>query len=212
MKMSVQQVALVLPPEIEAGILAGEFIRKGSVVRNLAGEIVKHLDEVPVPKDEAGQIALRIPKALKNPKAVGIGLGFAAVVGVGAYLFHRTRRAKAESDEAANNAESVAFEVFSSALNDYLINAQESNLSLESIEWLMAAVSTLRKMKSDAEAVVEISAEKLAALVSVIYDYTVKLASANASHYDPPTSGGNKGLDAIADMLMFQKDLFEQAA
>ena len=43
MKMSVQQVALVIPPEIEAGILAGEFIRKGSVVRNLAGEIVKHL-------------------------------------------------------------------------------------------------------------------------------------------------------------------------
>ena len=212
MKRSLQQVALVITPEIEAGILAGEFIRKGSVVRNLAGEIVKHLDEVPVPKDEAGQIAMRIPKALRNPKAVGIGLGVAAIVGVGAYLIHRNRRIKAEADAAADKAGSAAFEVFSSSLNDYLTDAQEGNLSLESIENLMAAVNTIREMESDAGTIVEIPAAKLAALVSVIYDYTIKLASANASHYDSSSRGGKKGLDAIADMLLFQKDLFEQAA
>ena len=76
----------------------------------------------------------------------------------------------------------------------------------------MAAVNTIREMESDAGTIVEIPAAKLAALVSVIYDYTIKLASANASHYDSSSRGGKKGLDAIADMLLFQKDLFEQAA
>lgn len=210
--MSLQQVALVIPPNIEAGLLAGEFVRKGSVVRNLAGEIVKHLDEAPIPDREAGQIALRIPKALKNHKAIGVGLGIAALIAGGTYLIHKRTHAKAKNGKLTEAGGSAAFDEFSSALNDYLVEAQEGNLSVKSIDQLLDAVTMLQEVQRGASVVVEIPADKLATLVSVIRDYTERLAGANSVTFSAPTSSESGDLQSIADMLSFQKDIFDKAA
>ena len=88
----------------------------------------------------------------------------------------------------------------------------EGSLSLEPIDRLMEAIDALRKAKSDAGSIVEIPADKLAALASVIYDYTSRLAAANAAHFELDQNANKAELDAIADMLLFQKSLFAQAA
>lgn len=42
-------IHLDVPPEIEAGLITGDLIRRGGVVRDRLGIIVKHLKEVPGP-------------------------------------------------------------------------------------------------------------------------------------------------------------------
>lgn len=52
--MSVIQVAFDIPPAIQKGIDEGTLIRFGGVVRDTAGHVVKHLDEVTISKPESG--------------------------------------------------------------------------------------------------------------------------------------------------------------
>ena len=211
-RLSLQQVTLVIPPEIEVGLLAGKFMRKGSIVRNLAGEIVKHLDEAPIPNQEIGRISLRIPKVLKNPKTVGIGLGIGMLIIGGAYLIHRSLTTKSKRDSLADVASYDAFEKFSSALNDYLTEAQEGALSLRSIDRLIEAINMLCDMQGGASTIVGIPAEKLTLLASIIYEYTARLASANATDFTMSEPAKSMGLHSITNMLLFQRSVFNQAA
>ena len=48
--MAITQIAFKIPPEIQAGIDAGALLRFGGVVRDRAGHIVKHLEEVSMPE------------------------------------------------------------------------------------------------------------------------------------------------------------------
>lgn len=56
--MQTIEVVLKVPAEIAAKLLSGEYTQEGSVVRNAAGKIVKHLEEVT--KSKAGDDALPI--------------------------------------------------------------------------------------------------------------------------------------------------------
>ena len=51
--MSLQQIAFLVPPELDLGLATGELIRYGGVVRNQAGEIVAHLEEVDISLGDA---------------------------------------------------------------------------------------------------------------------------------------------------------------
>lgn len=51
------QTTLYAPPNIEAGLMSGDLMRIGSVVRDKLGVIVDHLDEVPDFSDVANQVA-----------------------------------------------------------------------------------------------------------------------------------------------------------
>lgn len=51
--MPLQQTALLIPDVIATGLKTGELTRSGSVVRNTAGQIVKHLAEVPIEPNTA---------------------------------------------------------------------------------------------------------------------------------------------------------------
>lgn len=218
--MPIQQVALAIPPEIQAGLLSGDFVRKGSVVRNLAGEIVKHLDEVPIPANDAAAnanaLAQRLPNMIKSPKAVGIGIGVAAAAGGVAYIVHRTRKSKAEEATAEQmrmqSAASRLLDDYADALNTYLIEAQDGSLTLASIDRLINSIEALKGGANGTDATIEISADKLTALIDVIRDYTERLASANDVSCDTHVNAQDSGLETIVELLDFQKHIFEQAA
>ena len=56
------QPTFYIPPDIAAGLLSGEFIRYGGVVRDAAGRLVTHLKEVSIPKpsEEAAAAAFSL--------------------------------------------------------------------------------------------------------------------------------------------------------
>ena len=50
--LPVQPVTFIIPPDIQAGIDAGQLVRWGGIVRDLQGRIFTHLKEVPLPKKD----------------------------------------------------------------------------------------------------------------------------------------------------------------
>ena len=78
--MSIEQIAFEIPPNIEAGLAAGELFRYGGVVRNGAGDIVAHLKEVPSPKLNK---ALAVTREFARANKAALMIGTAATVVVG---------------------------------------------------------------------------------------------------------------------------------
>lgn len=78
--MSIEQIAFEIPPNIEAGLAAGELFRYGGVVRNGAGHIVAHLKEVPSPKLNK---ALAVTREFARANKAALMIGTAATVVVG---------------------------------------------------------------------------------------------------------------------------------
>lgn len=66
--MAVTQIAFDILPEIQAGIDVGVLLRFGGVVRDRAGHIVKHLEEVSIPEESssAGVIHAVVKKSLRS--------------------------------------------------------------------------------------------------------------------------------------------------
>lgn len=87
----ISQQTFFIPPEIQAGLAVGELVQYGGIVRNQAGEIVKHLKaiELPVNNERAAAAGLKL---LKNPRIVsGAVVVAAAVAGAGALAAARKR-------------------------------------------------------------------------------------------------------------------------
>ena len=96
--MSIEQIAFVIPPRIEAGLATGEFVRYGGVVRDGAGHIVTHLKEVPTPKlDKAIRVARKFAEA--NKVALVAGTVAAAALGGTAVAVFAVKRKKVKKAE-----------------------------------------------------------------------------------------------------------------
>ncbi|QQU93091.1 hypothetical protein [Corynebacterium aurimucosum] len=110
--MPLQQTALLIPDVIATGLKTGELIRSGSVVRNTAGQIVKHLAEVPIEPNTAVKAVEAVRVAAghgaeltrKYPVVAGtIGLtALAAGVTVAALSVRANRARKAKIQERVN--------------------------------------------------------------------------------------------------------------
>lgn len=53
------QPTFFIPPEIEIGLIAGELVRHGGVIRDSAGRLVVHLKEIATPENVAEQVVRR---------------------------------------------------------------------------------------------------------------------------------------------------------
>lgn len=71
--MAVAQITFEIPLEIQKGIDEGTLIRFGGVVRNQAGQIVRHLMEIPVSKVDSNAIGSKIMGFAKRNKYFLIG-------------------------------------------------------------------------------------------------------------------------------------------
>ncbi|WP_431801177.1 hypothetical protein [Microbacterium sp. bgisy203] len=179
--MTVVPVAYEIPDDILAGLLSGEYMRFGSVVRD-GTKIIMHLKEVAPPIKELGPeggATLAIGAALKNPKVL-IGLGTATVIAVGSVAIWAVAKSKkpAEPEVPASVVE------YNEALAAYLGAIQEGTLTAAVLDRLIAALDAIKDDSVEGGIRVEFSVEQSAALVDLAVDFTKRLADANSVRLD----------------------------
>lgn len=206
--MPVLQTAYYIDDDLYKKVLSGELQQFGTVIRN-GGKIVKHLKEVPVPKQgkEVAQKAVKkqgnaVWQVVKEHKAVAIGIGAAvAVGGAVTYVIH----SKKEEKELQKEKDIKAFE---KALKTYLGAIQKGKLSIKVINNLMESIETLENNKS-----IKLSKGELNVFIDMIYDYTMNLANDNGfdlKQIKKPSS--KKNIVDLQKYLNVQKQIFEEVA
>lgn len=192
--MAVEQVAFVIPKAIEAGLASGELVRYGGVVRNAAGHIVKHLDEVPTPKlDKALGVARAF--AQKNPKLVIVGAAATVAIGGAAVAVSAVKRKKINA----------AKEKLELALGDYLKAIVDQSMNLEVVDALDIALAELRSLTGKQTSDL-ISSEVLDSLVSYSRDFIL--------HNSPKelTAAETPQVMSLEEYLAKQRQIFDEAS
>ena len=205
----VVQVAFELPKAIELGLMAGEYVLCGGVVRDKKGRIVKHLKPVAQKAGEQAEGILHKAKAAAkaNPKAaiaVGAVAGAAIVAGVGyaAYSVHKESKASEKAVDLAR---------FNAAGNEYLKAVRAQKLTEKAVRELMEAVEELQAQLGGEDAQVEISGKQFARFVRTVHEFTVKFNEANGSKA-PKVVRGGAPIHALHRDLASQLQVFQLAA
>ena len=212
--MYVQQVAFDIPAGIAKGLVAGDLTRYGGIVRNSAGQIVKHLKEVPISPAEEGALKQAVQKAMslaKGKKEILIPVIFIT----GAFLIGGVIYS-AVKDKEKKEAQRNAMKNFNARLTNYLNALRSESLTLDEVSNLQSAISELEAVLGGGDLTIEIPGEQFTALITAIVDYTSRLAEANDNtlNSDDISVEGNEksGLKLLSNCLAVQRHIFENAA
>lgn len=199
------QPRLVVPPDIAADLASGALVLTGGVVRDLAGRIVKHLDEVPAPSASAGESqAVQVAEAgarrlqLNSTTKTAIAATTVVVIVGGAiFLWRKRRRPNEAVVEPASD--------YSEAWRIYLAAASEGRLNVSIIDRLIRALDAV--MSSGEVVSLGLSAGQSANLVELVADHTKRLVEAAGGDSDAPelTSPSGSPLVAIRRYLVIQE-------
>lgn len=219
--MPVVQVPLYVEPEIYKGLLSGELIRHGGVIRDTAGHIVKHLADAPMKKEAASQAVKVAKKAGKvdkvidilksSKKTIIIGAVIGATVAVGTGIYVRSKNKK------ANGSVQVPTEIrkFEKALQNYLEAAHKGAMEICYIDSLLDAANELEVMSDASKYRLDLSVGDLKTLIQTIFTYTEKLAEANnydISELNAANAGTKDNVILLTNHLRLQKKIFEETA
>lgn len=179
--MMIAQPMLLIPPEIERGLMDGTLKLYGSVVRKAAdGTIFKHLKEV-VPSPEQLQ---RGAKGLKlNPKIVISVVAITTVVGVGVAGVTYVANKRKQTTLIAPEALPECVTSFEASLRAYIEAGRTSALDAEVIETLIIDLDAVKAYSEDGNEVV-ISLDDLVPLFDLVIAHTPKLAEAYAVEFE----------------------------
>ena len=186
--MVINSINLVIPNDIQRGLVSGIYKQFGSVIRNNKGQIIKHLKAVDFSKDTANKLIGN--KAIK----VGlIGAGVLAVGGIG-YYGYRSIQMNSVSKSLIKR------------LTQYLITAQKGELTEKDIDkflnFLNKNESLLKKLELDTS---------LDELFELVKTYTEQLAEANNYVYHNETKRKTYQNDKIINLkeyLKVQKNIY----
>lgn len=197
----ISQQTFFIPPEIQAGLAVGELIQYGGIVRNQAGQIVKHLKAIDLPVDSDKAAAAL--KLLKDPKVI-VGAAVVAVAAAAAGAF-AARKRKGEVPECVAD--------YNASLAAYLEAVREGRLDADIIGRLIAALDSVEAYSDEGGSIaLDFSTDQAALLVKLVVDSTKRLAEDNSLDLevlDEPTEGDN-----VVDFrrhLEAQRRLFEEA-
>ena len=205
------QPTFYIPPEIAAGLLSGDFIRYGGVVRDTAGRLVVHLREVPTPENAVEEVAKRAAASIKNPwVAVAAGALILVAVGGAVVLAVKSQKkdAKPEVPECVKQ--------YNGSLRTYLEAIRAGRLDVETIDRLIADLDAVMAYAEVSDTAVAFSAEQLETLTKIVIEYTTRLAEANEIVLDEPepVAAGAEG-NVVVDLrryLEVQRRIFDEAA
>ncbi|GHV17102.1 hypothetical protein FACS189425_02660 [Clostridia bacterium] len=205
--MAIVQIALEIPEVILEGIEAGELVMHGGVVRNLGGRLVKLLDGATLPDE------LKNAKEL-NYKHLAIGLGLVATVAIAGLVVVAIKSSKSKKEKEVVVPKCV--EDYNLSLCVYLEAIRCGDLSLDKINRLTQDLDEISKCGADGKITIEFSSEQFETLISLIADFTNKLAEANAVDIDDfPEQTPLNSEDAFCSLRQYlevQKRIFEKAA
>lgn len=184
--MMVEQPLLLVPPEIELGLLEGTLKLFGSVVREAdTGRIYKHLTEL-VPSPEKTEEALKSMKL--NPKVVISVVAVAAVVGGGVTYLVKKRK---DSQLVPVEDLPECITNFDTSLRAYIDAGREGALGAEIVDRLLENLDAIKTF-SDEGTEVRISLDDLVPLFEMVIAHTSRLAEAyNVEVEDIDEQGGS---------------------
>ena len=200
------QPTLYIPPDIAAGLLSGDFIRYGGVVRDTAGRLVTHLKELSIPKPSEGTAAaafsiLRKPVVLITTAVVGlVAAGATAAVVVSG----RRKRAVPECVKS-----------FNESLRAYLEAVRSKRLDADIISRLIADLDAVKEYSETAKISVDFTMDQSETLVQFVADYTRRLAAANDVDLNGPQGQAPAEDGVVANLRRYldvQRQIFNDAA
>ncbi|THG33258.1 hypothetical protein [Naasia lichenicola] len=198
--MPVHSVAFVIPPEIQAGLLTGDLIRYGGVVRNIAGQLVIHLKEVPLTQS-GRETARRMSGTVRNPYVLAAaGLGVVVISGIAGLVLRKHRRAQSLVDR------------YNASFAAYLEAAQGGALEQSSIERLIADLDAVIAAAAGGKVTLGLSTKRSDTLVNLIADYTRQLAVANAVQLPAAIAPRANSVVSLRGYLEMQRQIFRDAA
>lgn len=165
------QPVLIIPPDIELGLLAGTLKLFGGTVREAdTGRIVKHLKSAMPSPEQVEQVARKL-----NPKvAVPVVAATVVVGGAATYLITK-KRTKAARLAAERRPECVAD--FESSLRKYLEAGRTGALTADIVDRLLTDLEVLKAF-ADSGNEVKISFDELVPLFDHVIAHTPRLAEA----------------------------------
>ena len=201
------QSTFFIAPKIQEGLLRGDLIQYGGVIRNRQGHIVKHLDEVLPAGDE--KAAARVAAMLKNPRVFVPTLAAGAAVVAGTSYAARRRKLAVVPE---------CVERYNTSLGAYLEAVQEGRLDAGIIDHLISDLDAVVAYSDENgnNISLDFSTEQAAILVKIVIDSTKQLAKANSIdlselHEEAPASEGGAVVD-LRRHLEVQKQIFTDAA
>ena len=173
--MAVVTEAFDIPMDTMTKLATGEYRRIGGVVRIAIGpnkgQIVKHLK--PVKLEQAVQAQNVVDKVLRfarnNKRGLIIGTVVAGTITAGGAVYYKIKSKELE-----------VVKKYHTALQDYINDIRNGEVSMKSINRLMDALEELKQNKNYEKIKIELTTEELNVLVNRIYEYTIKLASDNS--------------------------------
>lgn len=199
-----------VPDEIMIGLLSGEMVRRGGVVRYVAGSpqggrIVTHLEPVYEEAADMAQVAgSKVKQVFHNHKTGIIVAGVVTVltlVGAGVYFGVKHHRRKALGEESIETIE------FKNALLKYFTAMKKGEMSISIIDELVDATEHLEN-----EAGITLSFDQFDELISTVRDYTLKLAKDNDYDIEGKVrqiKGKDNKVICLTDYLSLQRSVFE---
>jgi hypothetical protein len=205
--MAVVQEAFDIPSEIGTKLINGEYKRFGGVVRHAVGhkkgQIVTHLKPADIKETNSSRnILVRGIKIVKDSHRVS---GF---ICIGATIISCLAISK-----KLKNKEPAEFKEYRFVLKCYLDAIRLGNLDLYLINNMLESIDKLKKYKDYSKFTVQLTIEDTENLVTMIHDYTIKLANDNIIEIEEFSSKETScPIDIFESLLKAQRKVFKEAA
>lgn len=233
--MALIQVPLEVPEAIYAGLMSGELIRRGGVVRDHAGKIVTHLREAAIVDDDGkaaaaqkaatlvkqnkdllkqnDQLAKRAADLAKQNKIILIGIGVVVVIAAAGGAIAHVVKTRAEKGQSESLSEEEAS--FNRAMQSYLGSLKNGNLNRKALDEVLSNIETVKEGIDGGTLSIDFDNGQLDALVMVLKDYTERLAIANKFKLaEPPAqmkSDGSHNIILLSHYLREQRRIMNAA-
>lgn len=203
--MAITQIAFKIPPEIQAGIDADALLRFGGVVRDRAGHIVKHLEEVSMPEADNSAGENTVVQFAKKNKYFIIGIAIAAIAAGVIYVVVKNKKNKEERIPKC-----VAD--FNESFAEYVDSIKMGAVSEKKIDKVMIALEEIRRNQEKETITITFSVENISLLLGMVRDYTMKFAEANSFETLEEDIKEYDEIDGLQHYLKIQKQIFEKCA
>lgn len=185
--MPIEQVVFEIPAEIKVGLANGSLVRHGGVVRDLAGHIVKHLEEILPSKPD------KVLTYARQNKTVIISAAVTAVIGgtLFAVTAKKHRRVKKLNEQ------------LEAAVSAYFTAIADQNMTVSVVDQLYRALSDLKEATdvSSNELIDNVSME---ALIGYSRDFILQNTPGHLAKAEIPQ------LVSIEDYLTEQRKIFNE--
>ena len=197
---AVCQIALDIPPEIIDGLAAGIMTRSGSIVRNSAGQIVAHLKETDVVKEQVADKIAKVARVVwQSPRGRAAVIGCASLLAAGLWVRTKERSTRKAQREQLDDD-------YRAALTRYLDAAGQAALNADVIVGLASVAKRLQEYPSQDRPVLNDQ------VVSLVEKHTCGLADVNSVEWEPLDSSVADPFERLVHSLGAQRRIFDDAA